>query len=855
MQETYNITGMTCSACSARIEKNLKPMAGVEDITVNLLKNTMQIKYQPELISQATIMATVIDLGYGISLNQSDAKNIAPSIAANDPFAHKKAMQIKLVFSLIFTIPLFYISMGEMMNWPLPGFLTASGTAMVFALSQLLLTFAVVIINQNYFKIGFSNLFKRAPNMDSLIAVGAGAALVYSIYATYKIAWGSGHNDLELISQFTDSLYYESAAMILSLITLGKFLEAGAKGKTTEAINKLLALVPAKALVIRDGQELEIDSSQLVLDDIIIIKEGFAIPTDGQVIKGHAAIDESAISGESLPVEKNIDDKVIGGTINKNGYLQVRVTAVGKDTALAQIIDLIDQATSSKAPIAKLADKISSYFVPIVMTIAALAAIIWLVLGYDPEFALSIGIAVLVISCPCALGLATPTAIMVGTGRGAGQGILIKSAEALETAHSIDTVVIDKTGTITEGRPIISDIVVNRHNPNLNQQSLLQLAASLENNSGHPLAEPIVAAALNQQIALLEMDNYQLIPGQGIVADYDSQKIYGGNAKLMAAAAIDISAYTKLAEDLATEGKTALYFAQGQQFLGLIAVSDRIKPNSALAIEQLKALGLTTIMLTGDNRRTAEAIRSQLSLDEVIAEVLPADKEREIRRLQEAGHRVAMVGDGINDAPALVSADIGLAIGAGTDIAIEAADIVLIKSDLLAVPQAIQLSKAVMRNIKQNLFWAFFYNIMGIPLAAGLYYLSFDWLLNPMFAAAAMSLSSVCVVSNALRLRFFKPQAIRLNQAAVLNSTPASTINIIDNQEELTMQKTIKIEGMSCNHCVKAVTKALTAIEGVVDVAVSLEEKQAIVKLSHDIDQAILVKAIEDEDFEVVGIG
>lgn len=752
-KDSYDITGMTCSACSARVEKGMSKLEGVIEVSVNLLKNSMSVAYDENILNPGKIINKVEDIGYGASLHQEAAERAEakpPDRAAQEMQRMKK----QLIVSLIFTIPLFYIAMGGMAGWPLPMFLVGMENAMICAFTQFLLLIPVLIAGNRYFRIGFTNLFRLSPNMDSLIAIGSGAAVIYGIYAIYKIAWGFGHGDMEMIHRFSMDLYFESSAMIVTLITLGKFLEARAKSRTSDAITKLMNLAPKMATVLRDGVEKEIPADDVRSGDILIVKAGDAIPVDGVITDGYSSVDESAITGESLPAEKHAGDKVTGGTINKSGYFKMEATAVGADTTLAKIIRLVDEATSSKAPIAKLADKISGIFVPAVIAIAVVATAAWTLLGYSFEFALAVGISVLVISCPCALGLATPTAIMVGTGRGAAKGILIKSAEALEVVHAIDTVVLDKTGTVTEGKPAVTDILPI----GTDQDELLTVAASLEKMSGHPLAEPIIEEAAAAGASLRTVAEYKLIPGQGIAGAIDGVKYYAGNRKLMAAFGIDVGACAAQEEAFANDGKTPLYFADDQKLLGMIAVADILKPTSKQAIKQLKQMGIDVIMLTGDNARTAEAIRRQAGLGKVIAEVLPEDKEREVRALQERGKKVAMVGDGINDAPALARADVGIAIGAGTDIAIESADIVLMKSDLTDVPSAIALSRAVMRNIRQNLFWAFFYNSIGIPVAAGLLYSSFGLLLNPMIAAAAMSFSSVSVVTNALRLRFFTPK-------------------------------------------------------------------------------------------------
>ncbi|MBQ8418538.1 MAG: copper-translocating P-type ATPase [Phascolarctobacterium sp.] len=746
----FDITDMSCSACSSRIEKVIGKQQGVEEISVNLLKNNMHVTYDESIISTETIIAKIEKLGFGASPHwqqPTQAKETPADTAAQE----MRAMKWRLVWSFVFTLPLFYLSMGKMAHWPLPEIFLGVENSLINGLTQLLLTIPVLIIGKKYFEQGFKNLWNRAPNMDSLIAIGSSAAFVYGVYAIYKIAYGFGHNDLELVHRFSHDLYFESAAMILTLITLGKFMEARAKNRTSEAITKLMDLAPKTAIVERHGMQGEISVEEVVAGDILIVKSGATVPVDGVIIEGNGALDEAAITGESIPVEKYVDDGVTGGTINKSGYFKMRATAVGEDTTLSKIIALVDEATSSKAPIAKMADKISGIFVPIVITIAVFAAAVWICLGYSIEFALAIGIAVLVISCPCALGLATPTAIMVGTGRGATNGILIKSASALEAAHNIDTVILDKTGTVTEGKPVVTDIIPN----NGSENELLAIAAAMEKLSEHPLAEPIISVAEERNLELPPASDYRLLPGKGLEALVNQKLSYAGNAKLMKAANIDISKFADITAQLAHDGKTPLYFAQGERLLGIIALADTVKPSSAEAIAKLRKLNIKVIMLTGDNKITAEAIHRQVGVDEVIAELLPEDKERTVRRLQEQGHRVAMVGDGINDAPALARADVGIAIGAGTDIAIESADIVLMKSDLLDVPKAISLSKAVMNNIKQNLFWAFFYNAIGIPVAAGALYPHFGILLSPMIAAAAMSCSSVSVVTNALRLRFW----------------------------------------------------------------------------------------------------
>ena len=854
-------------------------MEGMQQCSVNLLKNSMTVSYDEAELDSGKIIHQVEDIGYGASLHQTQGskttgasgreKNGATDAAA----AAAKQMKQRLIVSLVFTIPLFYISMGHMAGWPLPPWLLGARNHMIFAFTQFLLVLPVLIAGGHYFKNGLKNLWHRSPNMDSLIALGSGAAFVYGIYAIYKIAWGFSIEDMDMVETFGMNLYFESSAMILTLITLGKFMEARAKSKTSEAITKLMDLAPKTAKVLRNGQEEEISVDDVQNGDILVVRDGDTVPVDGKITEGFASVDESAITGESLPVDKQTGDPVTGGTINRTGYFQMEATAVGEHTTLSKIIQLVDDATSSKAPIAKLADRVSSVFVPVVITIALLAAILWLLAGQSFEFALSVAISVLVISCPCALGLATPTAIMVGTGRGAAKGILIKSAEALEITHSIDTVVLDKTGTVTQGKPVVTDVIAleaDGKTAGENTQAyteLLQLAFSLEKMSSHPLAEAIVKKAEACSATFQEVSDYEMIPGQGIAGTIDKARCLAGNRKLMETNRIDISVAAGLQEKLADEGKTPLYFAQGGKFLGVIAAADVVKPTSREAIARLQEMGMDVIMLTGDNARTAEAIKKQVGIKTVIADVLPQDKEEKVRQLQEQGHKVAMVGDGINDAPALARADVGIAIGAGTDVAIESADIVLMKSDLMDAASAVSLSRAVMRNIKQNLFWAFFYNAIGIPVAAGVLYPAFHILLNPMIGAAAMSFSSVSVVSNALRLRFFTPKWKHESGTADLQttgnggmmeqSTAAAEIadRIAQNDEskgETTMKKTIKIEGMMCQHCVKAATKALEGVAGVTAVTVSLEDKQAVVEGTAT-DEA-LTAAIVDAGYEVKGI-
>lgn len=762
-KEQFDITGMTCSACSARVEKSVAKLHGIQEVSVNLLKNSMVASYDETVLGMNEIVEAVEKAGYGAIPRKKENKSKKTAV---DETAKKEyeAMKQRLCISLLFGILLFYISMGHMMGWPLPSILTGMENAIIFAFTQFLLLLPIVFVNFRYYKTGFKTLFHGAPNMDSLIAIGSSAAILYGIYAIYKIGYGFGHNDMQMVHEFMMDLYFESAGMILALITLGKFFEARAKGKTSDAITKLINLAPKVATTIRNGIELQVPVEEIEYGDILVVKAGETIPVDGEIVEGNASIDESALTGESIPVEKKADDKVIGATINKSGYFKMKATKVGDDTTLAQIVRLVDDATSSKAPIAKMADKVSGIFVPIVITIAVLAVIIWLIAGQSFEFALSIGISVLVISCPCALGLATPTAIMVGTGKGATNGILLKSAEALETAHNIDTVILDKTGTITLGKPIVTNIVCAN---GMAEREVLQIAASLEKLSEHPLAEAIISEADKKGMEYLKVSEFSQIPGQGISGIVNGSRCLAGNARLLQSNGISNEILQKVGDEMADNGKTPLFFAKDNKLIGIIGVADVVKATSRQAIEELENMGIETIMLTGDNIKTATAIQKQVGVKRIVAEVLPQDKEREVRKLQEFGKKVAMVGDGINDAPALARADVGIAIGAGTDIAIESADIVLMKSDLLDVVTAIQLSKSVIRNIKQNLFWAFFYNSIGIPIAAGVFYLSFGIKLSPMIGAFAMSFSSLFVVTNALRLRFFKPKHISENAVRI----------------------------------------------------------------------------------------
>ena len=855
MKQTFNVSGMTCSACSAHVEKAVCRLEGVAEVNVSLLTNSMQVTYDEDAASSEAIIAAVKNSGYGASLPQA-AGTAAPAVRQEDVMAGELAqMKHRMVWSFAFLIPLFYISMGHMMGAPLPGFLTGMDNALAFAFTQLLLTLPIMYLNDKYYKVGFKTLFRGAPNMDSLIAVGSMAAVAYGVFAIYQIGFGLGHGDGDLVAKYHMDLYFESAGMILTLITLGKFLETRSKGKTSQAITRLMDLAPKTARVLREGGEMEIPVEEVLVGDRIVVRPGQAIPVDGTVVEGASAVDESALTGESLPVDKGPGDKVAAASINKSGSFVFEATRVGQDTTLAQMIRLVEEASSSKAPIAKLADKVAGVFVPVVMVIAAVTALVWLAVTRSPEQALTAGVAVLVISCPCALGLATPVAIMVGTGKGAENGILVKSAEALETLHAIDTVVLDKTGTLTQGRPQVTDILPAG---GVTESGLLGLAACLEAPSEHPLGAAIVEEAGARGLPRQPVERFAAVHGRGVEAVLGGRRCLAGNRAMMEEAGVDLSAWEDRAQALAAQGKTPLYFAKDTSLLGLIAVADTPKPTSRDAVAAFRSLGIDVIMLTGDNRRTAGAIGAQLGVTEVMAEVLPQDKERKVSELQSQGRKVAMVGDGINDAPALARADVGLAIGAGTDVAIESADIVLMKSDLLDAAAAVELSRATIRNIKENLFWAFFYNSLGIPLAAGVFFPLLGWQLNPMFAAAAMSLSSVCVVSNALRLRFFKSKfrASRREENPVIQQPRAVQDSNDDSSTTqqggtTAMTKTMKIEGMMCAHCSGRVEKALNDLPGVT-ATVNLEAGAASV--TGDAPDDVLTKAVTDAGYTVVSI-
>lgn len=883
MKERFDVTGMTCSACSSHVEKSVSKLTGVENVSVNLLTNSMQVEFDENKLDTAGIIKAVEDAGYGAAVKDEHAKSGAKTSGQSDSQENSglsaveqnvKNMKKRLIVSLIFWIPLMYVSMGHMiyqwLNIPMPpftmNFLHGNENAITYAFTQFLLLLPILIANQKYFKKGFKTLWHRSPNMDSLIAIGAGAAILYGIFAIYRIGYAMGHGDMMVVHQYAHDLYFESAGTILTLITIGKYLETKSKGKTSEAITKLLNLAPKTVTAVRDGVEQVVDAADVEKGEIFLVKPGESVAVDGIVLEGKSSFDESAITGESIPVPKQEGDTIVSASINKSGLIRAKATKVGEDTTIAQIIRLVEEASSSKAPIAKMADKIAGVFVPAVITIALITGVIWLISGATFEFAMSTAIAVLVISCPCALGLATPVAIMVGTGKGAENGILIKSGDALETAHQIDTVVLDKTGTITQGKPVVTDIICAA-GKNADKTQLLQIAGSLEKGSEHPLAEAIVNYCLTNNISLEKVTDFNALFGKGIEGTVSGTHYYAGNEKMMEEKGISLSTEQKnQIRELAKQGRTPLLFADEKQFLGIVAVADVVKPTSKEAVQKFRDYGIHVIMLTGDNEVTAQAIKEQVGIDEVIAGVLPTQKEQKISALKQAGHKVAMIGDGVNDAPALASADVGIAIGAGTDVAIESADIVLMKNDLLDAVGAVKLSKAVIRNIKENLFWAFFYNSIGIPLAAGVLYPLFQIKLNPMFGAAAMSLSSVCVVSNALRLRWVKLHDAKKTQSEPHQDVAASTIadinqhNALDNnikstnndKGESTMTTTISIEGMMCAHCQAHVEKALKEVAGVTEVTVSLENKNAVV--TGDASVEALKQAVVDAGYEVTDV-
>ena len=847
--EQYTVTGMSCAACSARVEKAVSKVPGVTSCSVSLLTNSMGVE---GTASETDIIAAVTEAGYGAQKKGAASAGAKSALAAADEDLLKDretpVLKRRLLASLGFLIVLMYFSMGHMMwNWPVPAFFQGNHVAM--GLLQLLLAGIIMVINQKFFISGFKGLIHRAPNMDTLVALGSGASFVWSTYALFAMTDAQGKGDMAGVMSYMHEFYFESAAMILTLITVGKMLEARSKGKTTDALKSLMKLAPKTAVILENGEEKTVPIDHVQTGDIFVVRPGENIPVDGIVLEGHSAVNEAALTGESIPADKAEGDKVSAATVNQSGFLKCRATRVGEDTTLSQIIQMVSDAAATKAPIAKVADKVSGVFVPIVIAISIATILVWLLAGQTLGFALARGISVLVISCPCALGLATPVAIMVGNGMGAKNGIMFKTAVSLEETGKTQIVALDKTGTITSGEPKVTDILPAE---GLTEEKLLSMACSLEKKSEHPLARAILTLAEERKISGKEVSGFQALPGNGLLAELEGQKLLGGNYKFISSRISVPEEMKSRSQELAEEGKTPLFFAEGDRLAGIIAVADVIKEDSPQAVKELQNMGIHVVMLTGDNERTARAIGRQAGVDQVIAGVLPDGKESVIRSLKEKG-KVAMVGDGINDAPALTRADIGIAIGAGTDIAIDAADVVLMKSRLSDVPAAIRLSRAALRNIHENLFWAFFYNAVGIPLAAGLWYPVFGWKLNPMFGAAAMSLSSFCVVTNALRLNWFDMYNAKKDKK-VKNAVSIIPEESDENKEENKMEKTMKIEGMMCGHCEARVKKALEALDQVESAAVSHEAGTAVVTLKSDVADDVLKKAVEDQDYKVLSV-
>ena len=861
MRETFDIQGMTCAACSARVQRAASDVPGVTEANVNLLKNSMELDFDGTDATAAAVVAAIEDAGYGaLRRNAAGRGGASTSAPAPGELARKAADERlrQLVVSLAFSVPLFYVAMGPMFGWPeVPG-LDGMDNMMAAALTQLLLCVPILLVNRHYFVTGFKTLWHRAPNMDSLIALGSAASFAYSVVSLYRMAWALGAMDMAAAHDAMHGLYLDSAGMILALIDLGKYFEARAKGKTTDAIAALIDLAPKTATVVRDGVEVSVPTEDVCAGERVIVRAGESVPVDGVVLEGTASIDESAITGEAVPVEKGVGDRVTAATVSGRGWIAVEATAVGEDTTLAGIIRLVDEATSSKAPIERMADKIAGVFVPVVMAIAAVAFVAWMAISGDFATALNHAISILVISCPCALGLATPTAIMVGTGRGAANGVLIKSAEALETACSVDYVVLDKTGTVTAGKPRVTDVELAA---GVTEADLVRVACALERKSEHPLAEAVCAYADQTHPGVdagARVEGFEQVAGGGLAGAVDGRRVLAGNVRLMEKSGVDLGGLAQRADALAVEAKTPLFFAADGRAIGLVAVADPVKPTSAEAISRLRALGAKTLLLTGDARLTAEAVARKVGVDEVMAGVLPSQKELRVRELQRAGHRVAMVGDGINDAPALARADVGIAIGAGTDVAIGSADVVLMRSDPADVALAMELSRATMRNIRQNLFWALFYNSICIPVAAGVL-VPWGITLNPMIGAAAMGFSSVFVVGNALRLRTWRPSERRQHEATPA-AAPAVTVTETEaeagteaakaTEGRTTMEKKLNVEGMMCQHCVAHVKGALEGVDGVTEAVVDLEAGTAVAKCAGDVADEALVAAVKQAGYE-----
>ncbi|MDU5988072.1 MULTISPECIES: heavy metal translocating P-type ATPase [Anaerococcus] len=842
MKERFDVSGMTCASCQANVQKAVEKL-GVDFVNVNLISETMTVSYDDGKISENDIIKAVEKIGYGAKVkNKNNLKE------NNKTFDEEKIVKNRLIISFIFLIPLMYISMGHMINLPLPHFLMGARGSVNFAFLQFLLTLPIVFVNRIFYISGFKALFNKASNMDTLVGLGSFAALIYGIFAIMRMAYGLGFEKFEIVENYRHNLYFESSAMILTLITLGKYFEKKSKGQTKKSLESLMNLAPKKARILKDKKEVEILVEDLKKGDLILVRPGEAIPVDGIVKEGSSLVDESAITGESIPVNKNIGDEVISATLNKQGSFIFEATKVGEDTTLSKIIELVNQANETKAPIAKLADKISAIFVPTVMILSLITFVVWMILGYGFEFSLNFAISVLVISCPCALGLATPMAIMVATGKSAQFGLLFKNAESLENLHKVDTILLDKTGTITEGRPQVTDIISE-----IDENEFIKIASSIENNSEHPLSHAISEYAKDNNIQAKNIEDFEAISGKGIKAKYENKIYYGGNISLMKEKNIDLKSYEKKADKFSNEGKTSMYFADEKNVIGIIAVQDKPKNLSKIAIDEMKKMGYEVRMITGDNEKTAEAIKNALNIDEKYAEVLPQDKEKEIKNLQKLGKKVLMVGDGINDAPALVRSDVSMAIGNGTDVAIESADIILINNNILDIVSALKLSKSTIKIIKENLFWAFFYNIIGIPLAAGLLYPAFGLKLSPMFGAFAMSFSSIFVCLNSLRLRKFK--ANFENEEKIKEEIEKEKNKNIKEKKMNELNKMIvKINQMSCNHCKNRVEEILRNISGIENAEVNLDEKLAEVDYFGAIDENEIKEKINDAGYEFVGI-